>query len=84
MLSPVVPALHLRGSAVDDAGDGCERHGTRSGDGEDGQKDARAEMKRTFNLQELARQICGDATGIGNKYLARWQRARRRYCARTT
>lgn len=36
MLSPVVPALHLRGSAVDDAGDGCERHGTRSGDGEDG------------------------------------------------
>lgn len=43
-----------------------------------------AEMKRTFNLQELAWQICGDATGIGNKYLVRWQRARRRYCARTT
>lgn len=31
------------------------------------EKRARTEMKRTFNLQELARQICGDAAGIGNK-----------------
>lgn len=46
-----------------------------------GTRGRRAEMKGTFNLQELARQIRGDATGIGNKYLVRWQRARRRYCA---
>lgn len=37
----------------------------------------RAEMKGTFNLQELAWQTRGDAAGIGNKYLVRWQRARR-------
>lgn len=54
----------------------------RGGAGEGGIAGGKGtEMKGTFNLQELARQIHGDATGIGNKYLVRWQRARRHYCA---